>query len=92
MSQYLESIEPALITLGALRKSNGATDTEIHDFRRLAGKLVLLGSGALPQAAFFGCHFQQRVPNLKMKHVLDANRDLKQLKKFNASITFKKPP
>lgn len=48
MSQYLENIKPALVTPGAPVDSNSATDTEIHDFRRLAGEPVWLGSGALP--------------------------------------------
>lgn len=65
MSQYLENIKPALATPGAPVDLDSAKDLEVHDFWRLAGELVLLGSGALPRTAYFGSRFQQRVSHFR---------------------------
>lgn len=92
MSEYLKNISPTIISPGATRDLEKATDTEIQDFRRLAGELLWLGSSALPQAAYFGSLLQQRVPNLTKAHILEANRALTQLKRLDATVTFKTPP
>lgn len=91
MTKYLESIKPVMLQTDLYRDESKATEAEIHDFRRLAGELVWLGSGALPQASYFGSVYQQRVPILTRDHVLEANRTLKQLKKLIPKLLYTKP-
>ena len=66
-----------------------ATPREVAAFRAVAGELVWLGGGALPQAAYVGSYMQQCVPYLKVDHVVQANGMLKELKDLKAEILYK---
>lgn len=67
-----------------------ATAKEVAAFRAVAGELVWLGGGALPQAAYVGSYMQQCVPYLKIEHIVQANGMLKELKDLKAEITYQK--
>ena len=66
-----------------------ATPKEIAMFRAVAGELVWLGGGALPQAAYVGSYMQQCVTYLKIEHIIQANGMLKELKDLKAQIVYK---
>lgn len=53
IQKYPDKIKPAQNTPKSTRPSEAASSGEVHDFRRSSGELVWLGSGTLPQAAYF---------------------------------------
>lgn len=65
--------------------------SELRDYKRLCGELIWLGSAMLPQASFMASFLQQLLPNLKVKHLIEANSMLRHLKSLRASIKYRKP-
>ena len=93
MQEYLDNIDE--IQLSKPRQANKrckAAHSEISSFRKLAGELIWIGGGALPQASYVGSLMQQRVPDLLVEHIIQANRTLKTLKHTQPIIRFKRPP
>lgn len=68
-----------------------ANPRETAQYRTLAGVLVYLGQSALPQAALVASKMQQRLGDLRVSHLLEANRMMDELKPLHHSITFKAP-
>ena len=90
MDRYLHEIGHIPIDKARLKSRQArATPKEIAAFRAVAGELVWLGGGALPQAAYVGSYMQQCVPYLKVEHITEANGMLKELKDLKAEILFR---
>ena len=92
MEKYRGNIKPIL--LDESRKRNRdymATEKEIGWFRSLAGELVWLGCGALPQAAYVASYMQQCVPRLKIEQIVQTNGMLNELKDLKANVKFRAP-
>lgn len=66
-----------------------AFKAQIQSFRGMKGDLVSLGSGTLLQACFIASFIQEVVFALTVENVLRAERDLKPVGAFDASITYK---
>ena len=92
MTRYLDRLRP--ITVSRTRRKQRemhTTPDETKSYRALAGTLLYLGNGVLPQAALVVSIMQQRLANLKVQHVIDANDMLKDLLKLKPWITFRRP-
>ena len=93
MDAYVTAI-PFLFVDRDRRKEQGekATQKEFKCFRSLAGALVWLGSGTLPQASCFGSLLHQQLLRLSVRHLCDANRIVKEIKDMRPTIRLNKPP
>lgn len=92
MESYVHDIRP--IHIDSHRETQAdmeASDEEVQKYRALAGELVWLGCGVMPQAATIGSLMQQRVPRLQVKDLMSANRELEQLRSMPAVLTFRRP-
>jgi len=93
MQEYVDSIDP--IDIPRARKKEhtaSATAQELTNYLSLAGTLNFLGHGVLPAAAFAASHIQQRVGNLTVADLKDANSILREISALNPSISYKTPP
>lgn len=89
MTAYRSNMKPVHIEDG--RKANralAASDSERDQYRRLAGEMVWLGSGTMPQAAVVGSIMQQKLPHLKVEDIIEANHTLKELCDLDAYMVF----
>lgn len=68
-----------------------ASKDEVSFFRSLAGELVWLGCGALPQALLVGSEMQQLVPFLKVSEIAEYSRAIRQLENLSPIVTFRGP-
>lgn len=87
---YMHAIEHMHVDKARSKSGQSrATTREVAAIRAVAGELVWLGGGALPQAAYVGSYMQQCVPYLKIDHIVQANGMLKELKDLKAEILYK---
>jgi len=92
MESYFASIRKINVSKGGLaQKREKATATEIAAYRRLAGELIWLGCGALPQPLVVGYLMQQHVSSLEVEHIHQANRSLRELRNLRPVVTFRRP-
>ena len=92
MSDYLGKINPITLTRERRKQRELAvTQAELREHQRLAGVLIFLGNGALPQAAYTASHMQQKVGNLKVGHLNDANKALRELQKLTPKLLYLRP-
>ena len=92
MTRYLDRLRP--ITISRTRRKQRelhASDEETTSYRALAGTLLYLGNGVMPQASLVVSIMQQRIGNLKVQHLIDANEMLRDLLKLKPWITFRHP-
>lgn len=68
-----------------------ATPRETTLYKGLAGGLVWLGSGAIPQASFVASNMQQKLGCLKVCHLHEANNMLREILSLTPSILFRSP-
>lgn len=68
-----------------------ASEAEMTHFRSLSGAMIWAGSGALPQAAYVGSDLQQRIPNLKVHDLCEANGMLKEMRDLKPILYFPRP-
>lgn len=66
-----------------------ACASEILQYRSLAGILLYLGNGVLPQASLVVSLMQQRITNLTVAGLCDANEMLAELRKLKPTITYR---
>lgn len=92
MNRYLQRIFS--IPISKIRNKERrklAYDSEIRDYRSLAGTLIYLGSGILPEAAYVTSTMQQKLPRLTIQDLLDANAMVKELLTLPPYITYPRP-
>lgn len=92
MIRYMERLKP--ITLSRQRRRQHhepASDTEKRQYRSLAGTLLYLGNGVMPQASYVTSVLQQQISALKVRHLVDANNMLGEILQLDPTLTFLKP-
>lgn len=90
MQPFMESLKPIDMARSRRKQaSDKATSREYQDYRSMAGSLIWAGNATLPQASYVASYMQQTAPKLRVHHVTEANKMLKELKDLNATITFK---
>lgn len=89
MTRYMDQIQP--IPLDKERKKQReeqASTSEVGVFRTLAGELIWVGCGVLPQATVIGSVMQQSIPRLTVHDLVEANAALKEMKDLRAVIVY----
>ena len=92
MRDYMKRLK--IIDLSRTRRKqleDSATEDEFSEVKRLAGTLIFLGNGALPPASYVASAMQQRLGNLKVKHLREINGMIKELMQLDPIITYKSP-
>lgn len=56
----------------------------------MAESIIWAGNGSLPHAAYVSLYMQQMAPRLRVHHMTDANRILKEMKYITLTINFNK--
>jgi len=93
MEAYMSHVKPLDIDrIQRKKRMEKVSDKELSTYQVLAGELVWIGCGALPQAAFAGSSMQQSMPRLTVEDLRDANSTLKELKDLPAIVKFRTPP
>lgn len=62
----------------------------MHEYRSLAGTLMYMRSGVLPQAIFVTSKMQQNIPRLSDQDLANANNILIKLRMLDPNVTFLK--
>lgn len=91
MDTYWNRIKP--ITMSRTRRKmqdSPACASEILQYRSLAGTLLYLGNGVLPQASLVVSLMQQRISGLSVKSLSEANDMLAELRKLKPNIYFRR--
>ena len=93
MDDYIKDIEPIPLSR-ARRKEQDAKCTleELRLLQGLAGKLNYVGHGILPPAALVASQLQQKVGDLRVKHLCMGNNALRLVKKLKPSLYYIAPP
>lgn len=91
MAEYSESIGYLDMTRERRKQADEkVTKEEYAGFRSLAGEIMWLGGGVSPQSSFVASYLQQRTSDLRVKHLTEANKLLKQLKLLPSALKYKK--
>lgn len=61
---------------------------ELIQYRSLAGTLPYLGNGVLPQASYVVSLMQEKLGRLTVKHAIEANDTIRELRKMTPCITY----
>lgn len=88
----IAALEPLL--LDRCRRKNiedQANAIEISGFRSVNGSIGQIGSTASPFCSFSSSILQQKIPNLKVKSIVEQVTHVRNLKKFGSMIKFKRP-
>lgn len=91
MAEYWKRVR--IIPITRSRRKNRfakATVRETQDYRALAGTLLYLGNGVMPQASLVVSIMQQKIGNLKVEHLIDANIMVAELMKLGSKIIYRK--
>lgn len=93
MDLYGKRVMPIELTRTRRRMvEHSAAAKEVLQYRSLCGTLLYLGNGILPQAALVVSLMQQRLPRLKVAHLVDANEMVHGLRTLDPTIVFKRVP
>lgn len=91
MQPFMESLKPIELPRSRRKQSSEkATNEEYQEYRSMAGSLIWAGNATLPQAGYVASYMQQTAPKLRVHHVTEANKMMKELRDLDATITFKK--
>lgn len=66
------------------------TAAEHTDLKSLAGTIIWLGGGVSPQESFPESYLQKSTADLRVKHLTEVNKLLKQLKQLPSTLKYKK--
>ena len=92
MTRYLDRLRPISVSRSRRKQREmHANDDETKLYRALAGTLLYLGNGVMPQASLVVSLMQQRIGNLTVQNLIDANEMLRDLLKLKPWITFRRP-
>lgn len=89
MRDYVEGIDP--IDIADERKAfreHDATECEVRNYQKLAGELVWIGCGVLPQALMLRSMMQQKISTLKVADLVEANKVLKGIRDLEPTVVF----
>lgn len=80
MQDYLDRLSPIEVSRNRRKDIYAcASPGEISEYRSLAGTLMYLGTSVMPQASLATSLMQQRINNLRVVHVVEANSMLKDI-------------
>lgn len=92
MKRYVERLKPISLSRQRRRQLHEfATETEKKQYRSLAGTLLYLGNGVLPQASYVTSVLQQQISALKVRNLVDANEMVGEILQLEPTITFLQP-
>ena len=92
MSEYLTTIHPLEISRERRKEHDEkATENELKLLLGLTGKLDFIGHGCLPIAAFAASYLQQKISDLKVSHLREANSVLKEIQQVEPKLLFLSP-
>ena len=92
MSEYMTTIHPLDISRERRKQHDEkATENELKQLLGLTGRLNFIGHGCLPVAAFAASYLQQKISNLKVLHLKEANSALKEVQQIEPKLLFKSP-
>lgn len=92
MPVYINRASPEHVSRSRRSDSNAKADgRETSEYRSLAGVFVFLGQAVLQQAAMVASKMQKKLENLRVAHLLDANKMLSELKELSDGIVYKAP-
>ena len=90
MNGYMKELREISLSKERRKQLNeNATESETTLFRSLAGTMLWLGKGVLPPAAYASSAMQQRLSNLKVGHVIEANDMVRDIKKLDPTLFFR---
>ena len=92
MAVYARNIKRVSLPDDPTEPDRKATEKEVTLFRSLAGELVWIGCGVLPQAAAVGSLLQQQVSHLRVSHIRRANNILGEIQRLRSVILYPPPP
>lgn len=94
MKRYVERLKPIPMSKPRRKQlQDPATESEKKQYRSLAGTLLYLGNGVLPQASYVHIMtsvLQQQISALKVRHLVDANDMVSEILQL-PTIMFLKP-
>ena len=92
MEAYMERVEPIPIERSRRKEQEDSlTQSELTQYRGLAGMLNWAGRAAVPVACFVASDMQQKLASVRVKHLCSANGMLAELKKLTPKIWFSSP-
>ena len=92
MNEFANKLAPFSLERSRRKQIEASANAEeLHDYQSLAGKLNWLGHSVLPHATFAASYLQQQVGDLKVKHLLNANGVLREIKRWPPVLVFGRP-
>ena len=92
MMGYIDRLRPIKISRQRSRERDDlGSDAEKKQYRSLAGALLYLGNGVLPQALLVTSMMQQKLPRLTVQGLVIASDMLKELLSLKSWLTYQKP-
>lgn len=90
MDEYRKRLKPLPLSRERRREREAkASDREEKEYRSLAGTLLYMGNAVLPQASLVASRMQQRIADLRVWHLSDANAMLKELLGLDIRLTYR---
>ena len=90
MHRYMEQVKEIPLSRERKRQPDeSATPREMKQFRSLAGTLLWLGKGVLPPAAYASSTMQQKLALLKVRHLVEVNEIVRDIKKLTPTLFFR---
>ena len=90
MEGYLNSLSAIKLTRERRRQQHEkANAAEIKVYQEKAGQFCWLGMGAYPMGYFYGSYLQQRLGDLRVRHLCLANGVIAEAKKFSATLVYR---
>ena len=92
MNEFANKLAPFSFERSRRKQTEASVNAEeLHDYQSLAGKLNWLGHSVLPHATFAASYLQQQVGDLKVKHLMNANGALREIKRWPPVLVFGRP-
>lgn len=89
MIRYSEGLKQVPISRTRRKEQNeSCTEIEVKAYRTLAGTLIYLGNGTLPQASFVTSIMQKRQPRLIVIDLVDVNAMVQKVLQLSLTIYF----
>lgn len=91
MWEYTEKLTQVDMSRKRLKqREEKATNEEESAYRALAGTLMYMGNAIVPQASMVTSKMQQRLGDLRVKHLIDGNASVKEILKLRPYISYRR--
>ena len=89
MKEFADSIEPLELPLQRRKQQEDlVTEKELKAYQSLAGKMNWLGHCVVPHYSFAASYLQQQLSELRVKHLVQANGVLKEMKRYHPTLVY----